>query len=116
VDFVPQGASAPLQRDKEGNMPTYIALAKFTDQGIRSVRQTVQRADASREVASRFGVKITSIHWVQGQYDVVTVCEAEDEQAISAFGLAVAAGGNVKFETLRAFTREEMAQIVAKVP
>jgi uncharacterized protein with GYD domain len=97
-------------------MPSYIALAKFTDQGIRSVKETVSRADGAREMAARFGVRMQEIYWTQGQYDLVTVCEASDETAISAFSLAVASAGNVKFETLRAFQRDEMASILKKLP
>jgi uncharacterized protein with GYD domain len=97
-------------------MPSYIALAKFTDQGIRSVKQTVSRADAAREMGTRFGVRMQEIYWTQGQYDLVTVLEATDEAAISAFSLAVASAGNVKFETLRAFQRDEMAAILKKLP
>src|SRR3954463_12219617 len=101
---------------QEGIMPSYIALAKFTDQGIRSVKQTVSRADAAREMGTRFGVRMQEIYWTQGQYDLVTVLEATDEAAISAFSLAVASAGNVKFETLRAFQRDEMAAILKKLP
>lgn len=97
-------------------MATYIALAKFTDQGIRSIKETVSRSDAAREMAARYGVRMDSIRWTQGQYDLVTVCEAQDEAAISAFSLAIASQGNVKFETLRAFSRDEMAAILKKLP
>jgi uncharacterized protein with GYD domain len=101
---------------QEGIMPSYLGLAKFTDQGIRSVRETVSRADAAREMASRFGVRLQEIYWTQGQYDLVTVCEATDDAAISAFSLALASAGNVRLETLRAFQREEMAAILKKLP
>jgi uncharacterized protein with GYD domain len=97
-------------------MPSYLGLAKFTDQGIRSVRETVSRADAAREMASRFGVRLQEIYWTQGQYDLVTVCEATDDAAISGFSLALASAGNVRLETLRAFQREEMAAILKKLP
>jgi uncharacterized protein with GYD domain len=97
-------------------MPSYIALAKFTDQGIRSIKETVSRADAAREMATRFGVRMQEIYWTQGQYDLVTVCEASDETAISAFSLAVSSAGNVKFETMRAFQRDEMSAILKKLP
>jgi uncharacterized protein with GYD domain len=96
-------------------MPTYVVLASFTDQGIRSAKETVSRADAARESASRFGVQMKEIYWTLGQYDIVTVCEGKDEQSIAAFGLALAGQGNVKLQTLRAFQRDEMAAIVKKV-
>ncbi|HXD39454.1 MAG TPA: GYD domain-containing protein [Ramlibacter sp.] len=97
-------------------MPSYIALGTFTDQGARTVKDTTKRADAVRDMAGRFGVTIKSIHWTLGQYDVVTFCEATDEASATAFGLALASAGNVRTETLRAFSKDEMAAILAKLP
>ena len=96
-------------------MLTYIVLGSFTDQGIRTIKETTKRADAAKEAAARFGVKM-EIYWTQGQYDLVSLCEAEDEAAIAAFGLALGAAGNVRFQTLRAFSRDEMNGILAKLP
>lgn len=97
-------------------MLSYIVLASFTDQGIRDVKNSANRADAVKETAGRFGVKMREIFWTQGQYDIVTLCEAEDEASIAAFGLAVSSAGNVRFQTLRAFNRDEMNAILSKLP
>jgi uncharacterized protein with GYD domain len=97
-------------------MPSYIALVSFTDQGARTVKDTVKRADAVKDMAGRFGVTMKSINWTLGQYDLVTYCDATDEASITAFGLALASQGNVRTQTLRAFSRDEMAAIVAKLP
>ena len=97
-------------------MQTYIVLANFTDQGIRNIKETTKRADAAKDLAGRFGVKMREIYWTQGQYDIVTLCEGDNEAAISAFGLALTAAGNVRFQTLRAFTRDEMNGILSKLP
>ena len=96
-------------------MLTYIVLASFTDQGIRSIKDTTKRADAAKDLAGRFGVTMKDIYWTQGQYDLVTLCEAKDEAAIAAFGLAVSSAGNVRFQTMRAFNRDEMNGILAKL-
>ena len=97
-------------------MATYIALAKFTDQGIRSVKDTVARSEAARELGSRLGVKMQNIHWTLGEYDIVSYCEADSDAAITAFALAISSAGNVKFETMRAFSRDEMTAILKKLP
>ena len=97
-------------------MTTYVVLCTFTDQGIRSVKNTVSRADAAKEAASKFGVNMREVLWVQGQYDIVTLCDAKDEQSIATFGLTLASQGNIKMQTLRAFTRDDMAAIVGKLP
>jgi uncharacterized protein with GYD domain len=97
-------------------MLTYIVLGSFTDQGLRTIKDTTKRADAAKEMAARSGVKMREIYWTQGQYDLVTICEADDEAAISAFGLATGSAGNVRFQTLRAFTKDEMNNILGKLP
>ena len=97
-------------------MATYIALGTFTDQGLRTVKDTTKRADIARETAGKFGVKMREIFWTQGQYDIVTLLEGPDETSVSAFGLAVAAAGNVRFQTLRALTRDEMNAVLQKLP
>lgn len=96
-------------------MATYITLSTFTDQGIKSVKDTVKRADAIKEAAGKYGVKLQSIHWTQGQYDVVGVWEAKDELSIAALGLAIGQAGNVSTQTLRAFSRDEMSAILGKL-
>jgi len=97
-------------------MLNYVVLATFTEQGLKSIKETTKRAEMVRESAGKFGVKMREIYWTQGQYDLVTLCEADDEASISAFGLAVGAAGNVRFQTLRAFTRDEMNGILRKLP
>jgi len=97
-------------------MPTYIALSSFTDQGIRSVKDTTKRADAVKEAAKKFGASMTQTYWTLGHYDLVAIIEAPDDQAATAFALAVASAGNIRMQTLRAFSRDEMNAILGKLP
>lgn len=97
-------------------MATFISLCTFTDQGIRTVKDTVQRADAVTDGARKFGCTLTNVFWTQGQYDIVTIVEAPDEASATAFALAVSQAGNVRFQTLRAFSRDDMQDILAKLP
>jgi uncharacterized protein with GYD domain len=96
-------------------MATYISFTSFTDQGIRSVKESTKRADAVKEAAKKFGAQMTQIYWTLGQYDIVAVIEAKDDQSAAAFAMAVGAAGNVRSNTLRAFTREEMNGILTKL-
>jgi uncharacterized protein with GYD domain len=111
-----RGAANPHRQQRRSIMLTYIALASFTDQGLRSIKDTTKRAAAARDTAGRFGVKMKEIYWTQGQYDIVTLCEADNEAAMAAFGLALASAGNVRFQTLRAFTSDEVNGILSKLP
>jgi len=96
-------------------MVAYVVLANFTDQGIRNVKDSPKRADAFKEMAKTFGVTVKEIVWTQGRYDIVTVVEAPDESAAMSLSLSLSALGNVRTETLRAFSAAEMTTIVGKM-
>jgi uncharacterized protein with GYD domain len=110
---------SPLAKNlnpKEPNiMAKYVSLLQFTDQGIRSVKDTVQRAAAATAEAEKMGAKITQAFWTMGAYDLVLLVDAPDEETVSAFSLKLGSLGNVKSETMRAFGREEMENILAKI-
>jgi len=96
-------------------MITYVGLVSFTDKGIQSVKDTTKRAAAAKEAAKKFGVNMRDLFWTMGQYDMVCVLEAEDEQALAAFNLALAMQGNVRSQSLRAYTAGEMDKVLAKL-
>jgi uncharacterized protein with GYD domain len=96
-------------------MPTYISLFNWTDQGIRNVRETVQRADRSQQLQDKHGVSLQQIYWTVGPYDIVAIAEAADEESITAFLLELASAGNLRTTTLRAYDREEMSGILERL-
>jgi uncharacterized protein with GYD domain len=96
-------------------MATYIVLSSFTDQGVRNVKDTTKRSDAVRELAKKFGATAKEIFWTLGRYDIVAIFEAPDDASMTALGLALGAAGNVRTQTLRAFSREEMNGVLAKL-
>jgi uncharacterized protein with GYD domain len=96
-------------------MASYIVLANFTDQGVRHVKDTVQRAEAFKVLANTAGAAVKDVYWTLGQYDIVALCEAPDDETITALSLSVAGFGNVKTQTLRAFPAAEMAKILGKM-
>jgi len=96
-------------------MATYISLLSFTDQGVRSVKESPKRADAVKAMAKKMGVTIKEVYWTLGHYDVVVVLEGDDE-AVTSTLLKVGSLGNVRSETLRAFSAAEMGRIVGNIP
>ena len=97
-------------------MATYICLMNFTDQGTKSIKDTVTRYEAARRAAKEFGVEFKSIHWTQGAYDIVCELEAKDEAAMMTFGIGMAGLGNVRTQTLRAYSADEVKAFIAKAP
>lgn len=96
-------------------MVTYVVLAKFTDQGIRTAKESPKRADAFKQLAKTFGVTVKDIFWTQGRYDVVTIVESPDEASAMSLSLSLGGLGNVRTESLRAFSAADMTTIVGKM-
>jgi uncharacterized protein with GYD domain len=92
-------------------MATYIELISWTDQGVRTSKDTVKRAKAFEEIAGSMGVKVNSVFWTLGQYDLVITVDAPDDETVTRLGLLLAQQGNVRSSTMRAFDETEMARI-----
>jgi uncharacterized protein with GYD domain len=96
-------------------MATYILLATYTEQGIKGIKDTVKRTEAVKEMVKKAGGTMKVSYWTLGAYDVVGVFEAPDDETMTAVSLSVAKLGNVKTQTLRAFSDKEMPGILAKM-
>ncbi len=96
-------------------MPRYVALVSFTDQGIRDIKNSLKRADRFKKLAAKHKVKVREIHWTMGKYDIVVSFDAPNDAAISALTLDNAQLGNVRTETMRAYTRDEFAGILKAI-
>ena len=96
-------------------MPSYIMLANFTDQGIRNIKDSTKRAEAFKELAKSSGVAVKELYWTLGQYDIIAIAEAPDDLVVAALGLSLGKSGNVRSQTLRAFSQSDIAAIMAKV-
>jgi uncharacterized protein with GYD domain len=96
-------------------MPTYVSLVSWTDQGIRNVSDTVERLDRGAEVAQKYRVRLQQTYWTIGSYDMVSIAEAPDDEAVTAYLLEVCSAGNIRTTTLRAFDREEMGGIIERL-
>jgi len=96
-------------------MPTYISLVKFTEQGVRTIKDSPKRAEAFRAMCEKLGGRVKDFYWTMGRYDIVTTLEVPDEVTMNAILYSVASLGNVRTETLRASTAQEMSQAIAKM-
>jgi len=92
----------------------YVMLMRFTDQGIRNVKDTSTRAETEKSEAEKLGCKFT-VYWTFGKYDGIGILEAPNDDAALEFGLRVGTLGNTRTTTLRAFTDEEIAKVVDKL-
>lgn len=93
-------------------MAHYILLVRYTDQGIRNIKDTTKRATAFQDMAEKMGVKVSSILWTMGQYDLVVHAEAPNDETAGALSVSTAKQGNISIQTLRGFTAGEVDGIL----
>lgn len=96
-------------------MSTFISLVNFTEQGIRNIKESPDRYAAFKAMAEKLGVSVKGVYYTVGQYDLVVVAEGSDE-AVTAALLKVGSLGNVRSQTMRAFSADEMKKIIGSMP
>ena len=97
-------------------MATYLMLLNWTDQGIKTVRESPKRFDAAKKLAKDFGGEVKTCYMTLGSFDLAIVVEMPNDEKLAYFALKLGALGNVKTTTLRAFPEDEYRKIVAALP
>ena len=97
-------------------MSTYISLMKLTEQGIKDIKNAPRRIETARKGVEAMGGKLIAVYSVMGEYDYVAIAEFPGDEAGMAFLMALGSMGNLRTTSLKAFTEEEFANIVKKVP
>jgi uncharacterized protein with GYD domain len=96
-------------------MPHYIILFNFTDQGIRSVQDTIKRAESFKAEVEKVGGKSVNEYYTLGKYDIVITVEAPNDETMMSIMLTTGSLGNVRSETLKAFPMDEAAKIIERL-
>ncbi|HXV33243.1 MAG TPA: GYD domain-containing protein [Gaiellaceae bacterium] len=95
-------------------MATYVSLINWTDKGVANFKDTVDRYEAAKAAKAAHGVTFKDVYWTVGPHDLVTIVEAPDDETATAALLSIAAQGNLRSTTLRAFGPDEMRSVIAK--
>ena len=96
-------------------MPTYVSLINWTDQGVRTVNETLDRSDRIQAIAQKHGASFEHIYWTVGPYDIVTIIDAPDDETVTALLLEAGSWGNIRTTTLRAYDRDQMSGIIQRL-
>ena len=97
-------------------MATYIALLKWTDQGIKDIKQSPSRLDAAKQAFASAGGQLKAFYMVMGEYDALTIAEFPSDEAYAATILSIASRGAIQTTTLKAFTEDEYRRIIGSMP
>ena len=96
-------------------MPTYISMLRYTQQGISTIKNAPARIDAAKDAYRKAGGELKSIYLTLGQYDLVAIAEMPNDEAVARMALALGAQGNIRTETMRAFTETEFRKIAGSL-
>jgi uncharacterized protein with GYD domain len=96
-------------------MATYISLVRYTDQGIRSIKESPGRLDAAKKAFQAAGGTLKEFYLAMGKYDIVIVSEAPDDETVARITLALGSLGNVRTQTMRVFPEGEFRKIVGSL-
>ena len=96
-------------------MPTFVSLVNFTGQGVQNVQESPKRAEAFRAMAADMGLKVEAMYYTLGQYDMVVIVEGP-EDAVMASLLKVSSLGNIRMQTLKGFSVDDMKGFISKMP
>jgi uncharacterized protein with GYD domain len=105
-----------LGKGGEGTMPIYITLFNLTEQGVKNIKDAPKRIEEGIKAAESIGGKLIGFYATMGEYDYVSIGEAPSDEVHMTFLLGVGAQGNVRTKTLKAFTKEALGEMIAKLP
>ena len=97
-------------------MPTYIVLTNWTDQGIRTVKESPKRLDDTKKAIEAAGGKVLGYYLTMGRYDSVLIVEGPSDEVAATLALSAGSQGSIRTETLKAFPEPEYRKIIAKIP
>ena len=97
-------------------MATYITLLRFTEKGIGDIKESPARLDAAKQAFQSMGAELKEFYLVTGSYDAIVISEVPDDETVAKLALIIGSQGNVRTETLRAYTEDEYREIISELP
>jgi len=97
-------------------MPTFILSLNWTDQGIRTIKDSPKRAKASRELAKKMGVDVKQVYLTSGDSDILLIVDTPNGDNVAKYALALSSQGNVRTSTVRAWPEAEFVKLVSELP
>lgn len=97
-------------------MATYISLISYTQQGMQNIKESPERLDAAKKLFKSMGAELKEWYLLVGEYDALVISEGPDVETVAKLLLMIGALGNVRTQTMLAFTEDEYRKIIAGLP
>jgi uncharacterized protein with GYD domain len=101
---------------EETAMPTFVGMLSWTDQGVRTLKDTPKRIQVARERAKKLGIEIKHVFLTTGEFDILVIADAKDGDSMAKMAMMAGAEGNVRTRTIRAWTEPEIAKLISELP
>ena len=92
-------------------MATYIMLMKFLSPGVDSIKEASAGRAAGKKAAKALGITWKQQYLTMGDYDIITVLEAPNDEVVAKFAL-MGMTGTLSITTMRAFTEAEADKLI----
>ncbi|MBM4400326.1 MAG: GYD domain-containing protein [Crenarchaeota archaeon] len=92
-------------------LPVFVVLGSWTDQGIRKITEAPKRAKVVHDMVNKAGGKM-QVFYTMGKYDFVAIIEVPKDDDVMAILLCLGSMGNVRTNTMKAWTEAEAAKII----
>ncbi len=96
-------------------MPHYISLMRWTSKGMAGLPAWRERVEEGERIIEASGGSLIGVYVTLGRYDVVEIFEAPTDEVAVEILMKLQRFGAEHTETLRAFTRDEAAEIVRRL-
>jgi len=96
-------------------VPHYISLMRWTSQGMAGLPGWRERVEEGERIIEQAGGKLEGVYVTLGRYDVVEIFEAPDDDVAMEILMRLNRFAAEHTETLRAFTREDAAEIIRRL-
>jgi uncharacterized protein with GYD domain len=97
-------------------MSDYILLINWTEQGISKIKESPDRYNSFKASLEKAGGKLIGGYYTFGEYDVIIIIEAPNDEVVMSLMLKVCSYGNVRTKTLKAFNAEQGIKIIKDLP
>jgi uncharacterized protein with GYD domain len=96
-------------------MATYIMLGSWAESGIKAVKDSPKRLDKAKKMIKAEGGAMKAFYMTMGEYDMVAVYEAPDDEAAARFTLRLGMTGSLRTKTMKAFPEADYRKIIGSL-
>lgn len=89
-------------------MKRYVILSKLTDEGRTTIKKKPERIKEVNKEIEDMGGKIIDQYALMGEYDFITIVEAENNKTITKIALEMGSRGTIDTITLPAIEIDEL--------